>query len=115
MKCGGRLDGHKVTSELVSDVLWVILAHDVDWSSKGPGMHYILARKDRFDEVVIARVVNEGYNPYSNILDLIVIEDRYGVKSIFLFRPECEHGILMDACKDSLIALVSEGWATTSF
>ena len=99
-----------MTPELVSDDLRVILTHDVDWSPEGPGMDHILARKDRFDEAVIARVVDEGYNPYFNIPDLMAVEDRYGVKSTFFFRPEYEHDILVDSYKDSIKALVSGGW-----
>jgi peptidoglycan/xylan/chitin deacetylase (PgdA/CDA1 family) len=91
-------------------VIQVILTHDVDWSPKGPGIDHILARKDRFDQAVIARVVEEGYNPYFNIPDLMAIEDSYGVRSTFFFRSEYEHGILVDAYEDSLKALVEGGW-----
>ncbi|MFP3138191.1 MAG: hypothetical protein RXS42_08265, partial [Nitrososphaeria archaeon] len=58
------------------DVVRVVLTHDVDWPIQGPGRDHVLARRDRFDEDVVRRVIEEGYNPYYNVPDLMEIEER---------------------------------------
>lgn len=93
-----------------SNILKVILTHDVDWPPSGPGIDHILARRERFDEEVISRVVKEGYNPYFNIPELMDIEEKYGVKSTFFFRPRYDDDSSIDAYKDVIKELVKNGW-----
>jgi len=74
------------------DVVRVVLTHDVDWPIQGPGRDHVLARRDRFDEDVVRRVIEEGYNPYYNVPDLMEIEERHGLRSTFFFRPVYDDG-----------------------
>jgi len=67
-------------------VVRVILTHDVDYPPQGPGLNHILARRNRFSEEIISRVISEGYNPYLGIPDLINFEEDYGLKSTLFFR-----------------------------
>jgi len=90
--------------------LKVILTHDIDWPPRGPGVEHILARKERFDEKLISKVVKEGYNPYFNIADLMEIEEKYGVKSTFFFRPSYDDGTSVDAYKELIRNLINGGW-----
>jgi len=64
------------------DVVRVVLTHDVDWPIQGPGRDHVLARRDRFDEDVVRRVIEEGYNPYYNVPDLMEIEERHGLAAL---------------------------------
>jgi peptidoglycan/xylan/chitin deacetylase (PgdA/CDA1 family) len=90
--------------------LKIILTHDVDWPPSGPGLKHILARRERFDEDLISKVVKEGYNPYSNITDLMAIEEKYGAKSTFFFRPNYDDGTHVDAYTEIIRNLVMGGW-----
>jgi peptidoglycan/xylan/chitin deacetylase (PgdA/CDA1 family) len=88
----------------------VVLTHDVDWSPSGPCLKHILARKERFSENIISRVVQEGYNPYFNIPDLMEIEEKYGVKSTFFFRHKYDDGSFVDSYEKVIRDLVIGGW-----
>jgi len=57
----------------------VFLSHDVDWSRRGPALDHVLARRDRFDEEILRRALEEGFNPYFGIPD--VMEWRRGSAS----------------------------------
>ncbi len=93
-----------------NSTLKVILTHDVDWPPSGPGIEHILARKERFDEKLISKVVKEGHNPYYNIPDLMEIEEKYGVKSTFFFRPKYDDGTSIGAYKEIMKDLVKNRW-----
>jgi hypothetical protein len=88
----------------------ILLSHDVDWPPRGPGVSHVLARKDRFDQDVIARVVNEGFNPYNGIADLMDFEKDVGVRSTFFFRPRYDDGVLVDDYRETIEALAKGGW-----
>jgi len=90
--------------------LKVILTHDIDWPLSGPGIEHILARKERFDEEIISRVIKEGYNPYLNISDLMEIEEKYGVKSTFFFRHKYNDDTPVDTYGETIKNLVKHGW-----
>lgn len=88
----------------------VILTHDIDWSPRGPGVNHILARKERFEQDVISRVVEEGFNPYNGVAELMEVEKNVGVRSTFFFRPKYDDGVLLDDYEETVNALVSGGW-----
>jgi len=88
----------------------VILTHDVDWPPSGPGLKHILARKERFEENLISRVIKEGYNPYLNIRELMEIEEKYCAKSTFFFRPNYNDGTPVDAYEKIIKNLAMGGW-----
>jgi peptidoglycan/xylan/chitin deacetylase (PgdA/CDA1 family) len=90
--------------------LSVILTHDIDWSPRGPGVNHILARKERFEQSVISKVVSEGFNPYNGISELMDIEKEAGVRSTFFFRPVYDDGVLVDGYAENVRALVRGGW-----
>lgn len=90
--------------------LKVILTHDIDWPPRGPGLAHILARKDRFDSVVVEKSVKEGFNPYNNIQRLMEIEDSHGVKSTFFFRPRYDDGTTVSAYTKAIRKLREHGW-----
>jgi len=94
----------------VSHPLRVILSHDIDWSPNGPGTDHVMARKERFDEKVISRVIREGFNPYNGISELMDIERSAGVRSTFFFRPVYDDGVLAEAYEDAMKALLKGGW-----
>lgn len=94
----------------MSQPLRIILSHDIDWPPNGPGANHVLARKERFDEKVISRVIKEGFNPYNGISELMDIEKTAGVRSTFFFRPVYDDGVLAEAYEDSMKALLKGGW-----
>jgi hypothetical protein len=57
----------------------VFLSHDVDWSRRGPALDHVLARRDRFDEEILRRALEEGFNPYFGIPDVMEVEERLGL------------------------------------
>jgi peptidoglycan/xylan/chitin deacetylase (PgdA/CDA1 family) len=91
-------------------LLKIILSHDIDWSPSGPGVNHVLARRERFDESVISKVVKEGFNPYNGISELMDVEKAVGVRSTFFFRPEYDDGVLVEAYEEAIKALVEGGW-----
>ena len=88
----------------------LILTHDVDWPRNGPGVAHILARRKRFDQGVIRRVVSEGFNPYYGVQAITEIEERLGIRSTFFFRPEYDDGSQVQQYSDTIKALVKNGW-----
>lgn len=90
--------------------LRIILTHDIDWPPLGPGVKHVLARKDRFEESVVLKVVREGFNPYNGISELMDIEKELGVRSTFFFRPKYDDGALLDDYQETLRDLVRGGW-----
>jgi peptidoglycan/xylan/chitin deacetylase (PgdA/CDA1 family) len=53
----------------------------------GPGAAHILARRDRFPPDVIRKVIDEGFDPYYGIPKVMEIEEEFGIRSTFFFRP----------------------------
>ncbi len=90
--------------------MYLILTHDVDWPIHGPGKRHILARKDRFSYEIIRRVLEEDYNPYYGIPDIMDYEERIGVKSTFFFRPWFDDGSSIDCYVDVIKDLIRGGW-----
>jgi peptidoglycan/xylan/chitin deacetylase (PgdA/CDA1 family) len=90
--------------------LGVILTHDVDWPPQGPGVNHVLARRERFDETVISRVVREGFNPYNGISELMNIERELGVRSTFFFRPKYDDGVSIEDYQETVRDLVRGRW-----
>jgi len=90
--------------------LKLILTHDVDWPRHGPGREHILARKKRFTDDIIRRVMEEGYNPYYGIPDVMEAEERIGVRSTFFFRPWYDDGSSVEEYEDDLKSLRASGW-----
>ncbi len=93
----------------MSEVI-VFMSHDVDWPRHGPGKEHILSRASRFTPDVIERVLKEGYNPYYGIPDIMEIEEKYGVRSTFFFRPYYDDGSDVCAYSDIIKELVNGGW-----
>ncbi len=90
--------------------LRVFLSHDVDWSRRGPGLDHVLARRDRFDEETLRRALEEGFNPYFGIPDVMEMEERLGLRSTFFFRPLYDDGLDASCYEDVIRDLVSGGW-----
>jgi len=88
----------------------VILTHDVDWPPQGPGVDHILARRDRFTQEVILRIIKEGYNPYFGIPDIMDYEEKCGFRSTFFFRCRYDDGTFIDAYEETLRDLIKSGW-----
>jgi peptidoglycan/xylan/chitin deacetylase (PgdA/CDA1 family) len=88
----------------------VILTHDVDWPRKGPGIEHILSRSARFDPKIITKVKSEGFNPYYGVQTIAEIEEQFGIKSTFFFRPTYDDGSKVDEYKDTIRALIKNGW-----
>jgi len=91
-------------------MLYVFLSHDVDWSRRGPGVGHVLARCDRFEGWVVERVLREGFNPYFNVPDVMDVEEGFGVRSTFFFRPVYDDGLDVSCYGDVIRDLVSGGW-----
>ena len=88
----------------------LILTHDVDWPIQGPGVGHVLARKDRFAPEIIAKVEQEGFNPYFGVPKMMEIEEKYGVRSTFFFRPRYDDGSIVDGYSQIMRKLLSGGW-----
>lgn len=91
-------------------VIYLVLTHDIDWSIRGPGVRHILERKNRFDDDIIKRVLEEGFNPYYGIPTIMEVEERLGVRSTFFFRPYYDDGTSVDLYGDVIKELVRRGW-----
>jgi peptidoglycan/xylan/chitin deacetylase (PgdA/CDA1 family) len=88
----------------------IILTHDVDWPLNGPGISHILARRDRFDPEIMGRVVSEGFNPYYGVPTVTEIEERFGIRSTFFFRPKYDDGNEVDQYENTIKTLLVGGW-----
>jgi len=88
----------------------LIVTHDVDWPRNGPGAAHILARRSRFDDDVMRKVEEEGFNPYFGVPAIMEIEERLGMRSTFFFRPEYDDGSKVQQYADTMKALAQEGW-----
>jgi len=88
----------------------LIVTHDVDWPLKGPGTSHILDRRARFDPEVIRKVEEEGFNPYFGVPTLMEIEEHFGIRSTFFFRPRYDDESTADEYRDTIKSLVKGGW-----
>jgi peptidoglycan/xylan/chitin deacetylase (PgdA/CDA1 family) len=88
----------------------LVVTHDVDWPLNGPGAAHILARRDRFSSEVIRRVIGEGFNPYYGIPKIMEIEEKFGIRSTFFFRPKYDDGSEVDEYEKTIKSLLSHGW-----
>src|SRR5581483_2710681 len=94
-----------------SDTIKVIMTHDVDWPIKGPGRDHILRRKDRFDEQILIRIAkDESYNPYYGVQELMELEEKYGTRSTFFFRPIYDDCSPVDQYRQAMRELLSKKW-----
>jgi peptidoglycan/xylan/chitin deacetylase (PgdA/CDA1 family) len=101
----------KMCSPLLPDgIRALIVTHDVDWPRSGPGAEHVLARRSRFDEGVISKVLSEGFNPYYGVPTVTEIEERLGIRSTFFFRPKYDDGSQVQQYADTMKALVKGGW-----
>jgi len=94
----------------LTETVNIFLSHDVDWPLHGPGTEHILKRKERFPPEVIEKVLKEGYNPYFGIFTIAEIEENYGVRSTFFFRPRYDDGSGVSDYADTIRELSRGGW-----
>lgn len=88
----------------------LILTHDVDWPLNGPRKAHVLARRDRFAPEIIAKVTKEGFNPYYGIPKIMEIEEKFGVRSTFFFRPRYDDGNEVSQYREAMKSLIGGGW-----
>jgi peptidoglycan/xylan/chitin deacetylase (PgdA/CDA1 family) len=88
----------------------LIITHDVDWPLNGPGTSHILARRERFDPDIVNRVVTEGFNPYYGVPAVMEIEERFGIRSTFFFRPKYDDGSRVNEYASTIKTLIEHGW-----
>ena len=88
-------------------ILYIFLSHDVDWRKQGPEKEHIIARKDRFENSVFKRVNQE--NLYYNFLEIMDLEEKFGVRSTFFFRTYYENGNYLDYEKE-ITSLMDGNW-----
>ncbi|MCW4004466.1 MAG: hypothetical protein NWE95_11205 [Candidatus Bathyarchaeota archaeon] len=88
----------------------LILTHDVDWPLNGPGKAHVLARLDRFPPEIVAKVTKEDFNPYYGIPTIMEIEEKFGVRSTFFFRPSYDDGNGVSQYRETMNALICGGW-----
>ena len=88
----------------------LVLTHDVDWPFKGPGKTHVLTRQERFTPEIIQKVKNEDFNPYFGVPKIREIEEKFGVRSTFFFRPIYDDGSKIDEYTQTIRDLVAHGW-----
>ena len=88
----------------------LIVTHDVDWPLHGPGTPHVLARQERFPPEVLRLVIDEGFNPYFGVPKIMEIEEKFGVRSTFFFRPKYDDGSEVDKYRETMRSLLSGGW-----
>jgi len=88
-------------------ILYIFLSHDVDWRKQGPEKEHIIARKDRFEDSVFKRVNQE--NLYYNFLEIMDLEEKFGIRSTFFFRTHYENGNYLDY-EEEITSLIKGKW-----
>lgn len=88
----------------------LILTHDVDWPLRGPGKAHVLARQDRFSAEIIQRVEAEDFNPYFGVPRVREIEEQFGIRSTFFFRPVYDVGSEVGEYSQTIRDLLAHGW-----
>lgn len=88
----------------------VILTHDIDWSRRGPSIHHVLDRLNRFcfnDRLYFFSLRENIYDGISMIMEY---EYRQGVKSTFFFRPIYDDNTTAELYSDIISELRRGGW-----
>ena len=93
-----------------TDIRALIITHDVDWPINGPGKAHVLGRKDRFSLEIIKKIENEDFNPYFGIPRISEIEEKYGIRSTFFFRPKYDDGFGVECYSETMRTLLAGGW-----
>ena len=88
----------------------LIVTHDVDWPLHGPGKAHVLARKDRFAPEIMRKVEDEEFNPYYGVPKVMEIEEKFGIRSTFFFRPRYDDGTEVEKYSQTMKALLASGW-----
>ena len=88
----------------------LILTHDVDWPLRGPGKTHVLARQDRFSPEIIQKVQTEDFNPYFGVPRVREIEEEFGIRSTFFFRPIYDDGCEVGEYSQTIRDLLAHGW-----
>jgi peptidoglycan/xylan/chitin deacetylase (PgdA/CDA1 family) len=88
----------------------LIVTHDVDWPLNGPGRAHVLARRNRFPPEIVQKVVDQDFNPYFGVPKVMEIEEKFGVRSTFFFRPTYDNGSQIDEYRETMQNLISGGW-----
>jgi hypothetical protein len=88
-------------------ILYIFLSHDVDWRKQGPSKEHILARRDRFENLVLEKI--DSQNLYYNFYEIMDIEERFGVRSTFFFRTHYENGSYLDY-EEEIQSLMDGNW-----
>jgi peptidoglycan/xylan/chitin deacetylase (PgdA/CDA1 family) len=99
-----------VKTSLSSDKRALIVTHDVDWPLHGPGSAHVLARQNRFAPEIVRKVINEGFNPYFGVPKIMEIEEKFGIRSTFFFRPKYDDGSEVREYENTIRSLLSYGW-----
>jgi peptidoglycan/xylan/chitin deacetylase (PgdA/CDA1 family) len=93
------------------DCVKVIMTHGIDWPIKGPGRNHILRRKDRFDQQTLSRMAkDDSYNPYYGVEEMMELEEKYGTRSTFFFRPAYDDGSPVDQYSEIMRELARKNW-----
>jgi peptidoglycan/xylan/chitin deacetylase (PgdA/CDA1 family) len=88
----------------------LVLTHDVDWPFKGPGKAHVLARQDRFSPEIIQKVQTQDFNPYFGVPKVREVEEQFGIRSTFFFRPLYDDGSPVEEYSETLRDLKAHGW-----
>ncbi|ADM28397.1 conserved hypothetical protein [Ignisphaera aggregans DSM 17230] len=88
----------------------LVLTHDVDWSRRGPSELHVIQRFDRFSFEDKLRFFTLRENLYDGIRDIMEVEERYGIKSTFFFRPFYDDNTSIELYSDIISELVRRGW-----
>jgi len=88
----------------------LIVTHDVDWPLNGPGAAHVLARQERFSPEIIRKVIDEGFNPYYGVPKIMEIEEKFGIRSTFFFRPKYDDGSGVEKYEKIIKSLLFHGW-----
>ena len=88
----------------------LIVTHDVDWPLNGPGASHVLARQERFPPEIIRKVIDEGFNPYYGVPKIMEIEEKFGIRSTFFFRPKYDDGSEVEKYEKIIKSLLFHGW-----
>jgi peptidoglycan/xylan/chitin deacetylase (PgdA/CDA1 family) len=59
---------------------------------------------------MIRRVRDEGFNPYYGVPAVMEVEERFGIRSTFFFRPKYDDDSEVDQYADTIRTLLQGGW-----
>jgi len=69
-----------------------------------------MARQDRFTPDILQRVQESNFNPYFGVPRICEIEEKYGIRSTFFFRPIYDDGSPIAKYSETLRDLRAHGW-----